>query len=125
MCDDAKKVTGRFFLIVRIKKAPLFLLMDQEPAADIFLYSQDNESLPRFSYTSKSEISAVELARLLGFVALRVRGSIRLLIHEKCPPGHFILIPLAGGQLLLNAGTNITATSASHNRAFVITVFNF
>ncbi len=79
-----------------------------EPAADIFLYSQDNESSPCFSYTSKSECSAVELARLLGFVALRVRGSIRLFIHEKCPPGHFILIPLAGGPLLSNspAGQN-------------------
>ncbi len=94
--------------------------MDQEPAAgDIFLYSQDNESSPCFSYTSKSEITAVELARLLGFVALRVRGSIRLLIHEKCPPGHFILIPLAGGQLLLNAGDNITAPTASHNRVLL------
>ncbi len=87
-----------------------------EPAADIFLYSPDNESSPCFSYTSKSDITAVELARLLGFVALRVRGSIRLLIHEKCSPGHFILIPLAGGPLSLNAGNNNTAPPASQNR---------
>lgn len=62
--------------------------------SDIFIFVRDGEARPRFSYHSRHQKSAAELARLIpGCTALRLRHGTRIFIDEPCPAGEFVLFP--------------------------------